>query len=70
MLKLPKLDKQTAILWVMTGLVGGSIGVSLSDIVRQNAWYLVYGGLVIGWLLLLTAITSIHLKERNTKILN
>lgn len=67
MLRLPKLDKRTAILWVMTGLVAGSIGASLSDMVRQNAWFLVYGGLVIGWLLLLTAITSIHLKEKNTK---
>jgi hypothetical protein len=67
MLKLPKLDKRTAILWVMTGLVAGSIGASLSDMVRQNAWFIVYEGLVVGWLLVLTAITSIHVKERNTK---
>lgn len=67
MFKLPKLDKRTAILWVMTGLVAGSVSASLSDMVRQNVWFLVPGGLVIGWLLLLTAITSIHLKERNTK---
>ena len=64
MLKLPKLDKRTAIVWAVTGLVAGSISASLSDMVRQNAWFLVYGGLVIGWLLVLTAITSIHIKKK------
>ena len=64
MFKLPKLDKRTAILWAVTGLVAGSISASLSDMVRPNPWFLVYGGLVVGWLLLLTAITSIHIKER------
>ena len=47
----------------MTGLVAGSISASLSDMVRQNAWFLVYGGLIVGWLLVLTAIASIHVKK-------
>ena len=64
MLKLPKLDKRTTILWVVTGLIGGSIIALLSDKVRQNALYLVYGGLVVGWLFLLTAITVTYIKER------
>ncbi len=48
----------------MTGFVVGSIFASLSDMVRQNTLYLVYAGLVAGWLLVLTAITSTHIKER------
>ena len=64
MLKLPKLDKRTTILWVMTGLVAGSVSASLSDMVRQNVWFLVPGGLVIGWLLLLTAITAIYVRKK------
>ena len=64
MLKLPKLDKRTTILWVVTGLIGGSIIALLSDKVRQNALYLVYVGLVVGWLFLLTAITVTYIKER------
>ena len=64
MLKLPKLDKRTTTLWVVTGLIGGSIIALLSDKVRQNALYLVYVGLVVGWLFLLTAITVTYIKER------
>ena len=64
MLKLPKLDKRTTILWVVTGIIGGSIIALLSDKVRQNALYLVYVGLVVGWLFLLTAITVTYIKER------
>jgi hypothetical protein len=36
MLKLPKLDKRTAVLWAVTGLIAGSISASLSDIDRST----------------------------------
>jgi len=60
---MPKLDGRTAILWVVTGLVIGSVFASLSDMIRQNSWFIVYGGLVGAWLFVLTGIASIHLAE-------
>jgi len=59
-----KLDRRTAMLWVVTGLVIGSVFASLSDMIRQNSWFIIYGGLVGAWLLLLTGIASIHLAEK------
>jgi len=51
-------------LWVVTGLVIGSVFASLCDMIRQNSWFIIYGGLVGAWLLLLTGIASIHLAEK------
>jgi hypothetical protein len=59
-----KLDRRTAILWVMTGLVVGSIFASLSDMIRQNFWFVIYGGLVGGWFFFLTGIATVYFKER------
>jgi len=61
---MPKLDTRTAMLWVATGLVTGSVFASLSDMIRQNSWFIVYGGLVGAWLFVLTGIASIHLAEK------
>jgi len=60
---IPKLDRRTAMLWVGTGLVTGSVFASLSDMIRQNSWFIIYGGLVGAWLFVLTGIASIHLAE-------
>jgi hypothetical protein len=59
-----KLDRRTAILWVVTGLVVGSIFASLSDVIRQNFWFVIYGGLVGGWFFFLTGIATVYFKER------
>jgi hypothetical protein len=61
---MPKLDRRTAMLWVVTGLVTGSVFASLSDMIRQNSWFIIYGSLVGAWLLVLTGIASIHLAEK------
>ena len=59
-----KLDRRTAILWVVTGLVVGSFFASLSDMIRQNFWFVIYGGLVGGWFFFLTGIATVYFKER------
>jgi uncharacterized membrane protein YdcZ (DUF606 family) len=64
MLFMPKLDRRTAMLWVVTGLVTGSVFASLSDMIRQNSWFIIYGGLVGAWLFVLTGIASIHIAEK------
>jgi uncharacterized membrane protein YdcZ (DUF606 family) len=61
---MPKLDRRTGMLWVITGLVIGSVFASLSDMIRQNSWLIIYGGLVGAWLLVLTGIASTHLAEK------
>jgi uncharacterized membrane protein YdcZ (DUF606 family) len=64
MLFMPKLDTRTVVLWVVTGLITGSVFASLSDMIRQSSWFIVYGGLVGAWLLVLTGIASIYLAEK------
>jgi hypothetical protein len=64
MLFMPKLDRRTAMLWVVTGLVTGSVFASLSDMIRQNSWFIIYGGLVGAWLFVLTGIASINIAEK------
>jgi hypothetical protein len=58
-----KLDRRTTILWVVTALAVGSLGASLSDMVRQNSWVMLYLGLIYVWLFLLTGISTVHLNE-------
>jgi len=62
-----KNGKRTAILWVVTGLISGSLSASYADIVKQNPWFLLYIGLVLGWVWLLTGITSVHVRAENKK---
>ncbi len=64
MLYMPKLTARTAVLWVVSGLVIGSVLASFGDLVRQNLWFIVFEGLVGAWLLVLTGIASIHLAEK------
>lgn len=59
-----KLDKHTLVLWVITGLVVGSIFASLSDMERQNFLFVIYGGLVGAWIFLLTGIATVYFRER------
>jgi hypothetical protein len=59
-----KLDKRTLVLWVITGLVVGSIFASLSDVERQNFLFVIYGGLVAAWIFLLTGIATVYFRER------
>lgn len=68
MLFMPKLDRRTAMLWVVTGLVTGSVFASLSDMIRQNSWFIIYGGLVGAWLFVLTGIASIHIAEKKSPL--
>ena len=58
-----KLDRRTAILWLVSGLVVGSIFASLSDMVRQNFLFTIYRGLVGAWLFILTGIATVYFKE-------
>jgi uncharacterized membrane protein YeaQ/YmgE (transglycosylase-associated protein family) len=58
-----KLDRRTAILWLVSGLVVGSIFASLSDMVRQNFLFTIYGGLVGAWLFILTGIVTVYFKD-------
>jgi len=62
-----KNGKRTAILWVVTGLISGSLSASYTDIVKQNPWFLLYIGLVLGWVWVLTGITSVHVRAENKK---
>ena len=62
-----KNGKRTAILWVVTGLITGSLSASYADIVKQNPWFLLYIGLVLGWVWVLTAITIVHVRAQNKK---
>jgi hypothetical protein len=64
MLLMSKLTARAAVLWVVIGLVIGSVFASFSDLVRQNPWFIVYEGLVGAWLFVLTGIASIHLAEK------
>lgn len=59
-----KLDRRTIILWVVTALAVGSLGGSLSDMVRQNSWFIIYAGLIYAWLFVLTGIATMRLNER------
>jgi hypothetical protein len=59
-----KLDRRTIILWVVTAFAVGSLGGSLSDVVRQNSWFIIYAGLIYAWLFVLTGIATMHLNER------
>jgi formate/nitrite transporter FocA (FNT family) len=58
-----KLDRRTLVLWVVAGLVVGSIFASLSDVIRQNFLFVIYGGLVGGWIFFLTGIATVYFKE-------
>jgi DNA-binding HxlR family transcriptional regulator len=62
-----KNGKRTAILWVVTGLLSGSIIASFADIVRQNPWFLLYIGLVLGWVWVLTGIASVQVGAESKK---
>ena len=62
-----KNGKRTAILWAVTGLISGCLIASLADIVEQNPWFLLYIGLVLGWVWVLTGITSVHVRTENKK---
>jgi DNA-binding HxlR family transcriptional regulator len=66
-LEVKKNEKRTAILWVITGLITGSLIASFSDIVKQNPWFLLYIGLVLGWVWVLTGITSVYFGTENKK---
>jgi DNA-binding HxlR family transcriptional regulator len=66
-LGLKKNGKRTAILWAVTGLISGSFIALLTDIVKQNPWFLLYIGLVLGWVWVLTGITSVYVRAGNKK---
>ena len=57
-------NRRTAVLWVVSGGIIGTILASLNDAIKQNPWVIAYGGLVGGWLLFLTTIAAIHITER------
>jgi DNA-binding HxlR family transcriptional regulator len=57
-----KNGKRNAILWAVTGIISGSFIALLTDIVKQNPWFLLYIGFVLGWVWVLTGITSVHVR--------
>ena len=62
-----KNGKRTAILWVVTGLLSGTLIASYADVVKQNPWFLLYIGLVLGWVWVLTGIASVTVRVENKK---
>jgi hypothetical protein len=62
-----KNGRRTTILWVVTGFISGSLSASYNDIAKYNPWFLLYIGLVLGWLWVLTGITSLHVRAENKK---
>jgi DNA-binding HxlR family transcriptional regulator len=62
-----KNERRSAILWAISGLISGSLIASFSDIVRQNLWFLLYIGLVLGWVWVLTGIASVQVRAKNKK---
>ena len=59
---MPRFDRRTVIFWVLTGSVMGSLIAVFIDISKQNPWFLLYEGFVLGWLLVLTSIAVVHFK--------
>ena len=53
-----------AVLWIVTGSIMGSLIAVLSDTIKQNPWFLLYQSFVLGWLLVLTAITVEHIRGK------
>jgi hypothetical protein len=62
---MPKLDKRIAVFWIVTALVVGSFFASLSDAIKQNFWFVIYGALVAAWIFVLTGIASVNLNKKS-----
>jgi len=60
---MPKLDRRTIVLWVITAAVIGSFYASLNDAIRHNFLFVIYGALVGAWIFVLTGIASVHIKK-------
>lgn len=62
---MPKLDRRIAVFWVVTALVVGSFFASLSDVIKQNFWFVIYGALVAAWIVVLTGMASLNLNKES-----
>lgn len=62
-----KKGKRVGILWVITGIISGSLIAATADIVKQNPWFIIYLGVVLGWLWVLTAVTSTQIRPETKK---
>jgi DNA-binding HxlR family transcriptional regulator len=62
-----KKGKRIGILWVVTGLISGSLIAAYADIVKQNPWFILYLGVVLGWLGVLTGVTATQIRPETKK---
>lgn len=60
---MPEFDRRVIIPWIVTGCIMGSLIAIFIDIIKQNPWFLLYDGFVLGWLLMLTSIAIVHFKS-------
>ncbi len=60
---MPRFDRRVLIPWIVTGSIMGSLIAIFIDIIKQNPWFLLYEGFVLGWLLVLTSIAIVHFKS-------
>jgi DNA-binding transcriptional ArsR family regulator len=59
--------KRVNILWLATALIAGSLIATLSDITKQNPWLVLYIGVVLAWILLLTAMATTQVRGDTRK---
>ncbi len=50
--------KRVGVLWAASGVISGSLLALFSDITKQNPWFIIYMGVVLAWIWLLTAIAA------------
>ena len=60
---MPEFDRRVLIPWIVTVSIMGSLIAIFIDIIKQNPWFLLYEGFVLGWLLVLTLIAIEHFKS-------
>jgi len=60
---MPRFDRRVLIPWIVTVSIMGSLIAIFIDIIKQNPWFLLYEGFVLGWLLVLTSIAIVHFKS-------
>lgn len=51
-------EKRIVVIWIVSGLIRGSLVATLFEAVKKNPWLLIYQSFVLGWLLLLTVIAT------------
>jgi DNA-binding HxlR family transcriptional regulator len=62
--------KRVNVLWLVTGVLSGSLLAVFSDITKQNPWFLLYVSVALAWIWVLTAIAATQVRgdTKNYKI--